>query len=372
MQKIDNLTSLRFIAAWAIVFYHMQSVILPIPSMPQFALGVSFFFVLSGFILSVVYRDLKPEGIPKFYLNRFARVWPVHIFMLFVVMFLFDPFALLSEFWRPVIALNSVLLHSWLPQPGYVFSMNPVSWSISTELAFYLAFPLIILSKRVGLVVLAMAVAICSTLLWIDSQGWPLTASSPWENSIEVFILQNPAVRGLEFAVGVLAGRIFVSRGPLKTSAITAIELLVAAGVVVFGMTVPLVSSWIKDAGSLTLSLWYGQSGGMIIFAAVIYVFASEGGLVSKVLKAKPLVILGEISFCTYMVHYPIILFCQKSGWMERASWEYVATMVVASTLVASWVVWYAVEKPARKLIVSLPGKFSRASSLDGLQAEKS
>ena len=55
-KKLDALTSLRFIAATMIVFYHMKGFALFGFSGPSFlAQGVSFFFVLSGFILAYVY-----------------------------------------------------------------------------------------------------------------------------------------------------------------------------------------------------------------------------------------------------------------------------------------------------------------------------
>ncbi|HCN44767.1 MAG TPA: hypothetical protein DIT18_03130 [Pseudomonas sp.] len=353
-QKIDNLTSLRCFAAWSIVFYHLQGVVLPMPSMPQFALGVSFFFVLSGFILAVVYNGMTWADLPRFYLHRIARIWPVHLFMMAVVMFLFDPFGLLSEFWRPVILLNAVLLHAWIPQSGHVFSMNPVSWSISTELAFYLVFPLLVMFRPVWKSVSIVALLVGLLLLGIDRLGGPIVSSPPWVNSVEVFILQNPAIRLLEFAVGVLAGDLFVRRGALSRRGGTVLEMLVLATLAVFVLSNGSVSAWLGASLSPVIGLWYGQSGGLLVFAALIYVFALQRGALSAALKCRPLVFLGEISFCTYMVHYPIILYGRKSAWMDQAPWQVVALFVVLATLVASWLVWYSVERPGRKWIAGL------------------
>lgn len=79
---LPALTGLRFFAAFAIVVLHgMAAWPLPI-FVAELALnqGVSFFFVLSGFILTYVYRDLSGKGaVREFYIHRIARIWPVHI-----------------------------------------------------------------------------------------------------------------------------------------------------------------------------------------------------------------------------------------------------------------------------------------------------
>ena len=89
---IDGLTSLRFFAALAIVFHHARGLVFPDSFMPgvPLAAGVSFFFVLSGFILSYVYTGrLEKVGLYNFYTSRFARLWPAHIFTFALVLALF-------------------------------------------------------------------------------------------------------------------------------------------------------------------------------------------------------------------------------------------------------------------------------------------
>src|SRR5690606_23572241 len=87
--RIEALTGLRFFAAAAIVLHHLQG----LPSFPDIlggaipAQGVSVFFVLSGFILTLVHPALdEPGQTRKFYLARFARVWPAHIAVLAAVL----------------------------------------------------------------------------------------------------------------------------------------------------------------------------------------------------------------------------------------------------------------------------------------------
>lgn len=126
-----------------IVVHHTISYGLFGPSEPQeqasiWVQGVSFFFVLSGFILAYVYPNLEtwPE-IRRFWLARIARVWPALAFS-----FIFA-FWLLSLDWDSPIALtNLLMINAWIPYQDYFFSYNSPSWSVSTEFFFLLGFPI--------------------------------------------------------------------------------------------------------------------------------------------------------------------------------------------------------------------------------------
>ncbi len=82
-----------------------------------FSAGVSFFYVLSGFILYYNYVDLTDRGF--FWVARFARIWPVHIFTL-VLIFCVLPFNWLDGHasWEITLPANILLLHAWLPFQG--------------------------------------------------------------------------------------------------------------------------------------------------------------------------------------------------------------------------------------------------------------
>ncbi len=110
--------------------------------------GVSFFFVLSGFILTIVYPTLPKHQIKQFYLARFARIWPAHIAaLIFFLMLLHNKLpATISQL--IILITNITLIQGWIPDIDYYFSFNAPSWSISTEAFFYLCFPLLILRWR--------------------------------------------------------------------------------------------------------------------------------------------------------------------------------------------------------------------------------
>jgi peptidoglycan/LPS O-acetylase OafA/YrhL len=110
-------------------------------------IGVSFFFILSGFILTHVYRsqiDGSRKENKKFFIARFARIYPLH-FATFLI-------AVPLMFWGQEIDLrgcliglsNATLTQSYVPIKELYFSFNGPSWSVSCEVFFYLCFPFLL------------------------------------------------------------------------------------------------------------------------------------------------------------------------------------------------------------------------------------
>ena len=93
--RIDQLTFLRFIAAIAIVVYHYGAAIAPFHFtaisflFKQANLGVSFFYVLSGFVMMLAYTDKAPINAKLFLWNRLARIYPIYILALLAVCIFF-------------------------------------------------------------------------------------------------------------------------------------------------------------------------------------------------------------------------------------------------------------------------------------------
>jgi peptidoglycan/LPS O-acetylase OafA/YrhL len=212
--KIDALTGLRFFAASAIVLHHMRDFpgispgFLNDAILPQ---GVSVFFVLSGFILTYVYPALDKQGeTSRFFLARFARVWPAHVVVLVAVLVVLrrNPAAgdLESGLLLPLIA-NTTLTHAFVPLAPFFFSFNAVSWSISTEVGFYLLFPLLIRNFAATWhwkLLLALGVSVSAALLAshfrLQGHVGP-SLSVPLEGIVYV----NPLARIFEFTLGMTA-----------------------------------------------------------------------------------------------------------------------------------------------------------------------
>ena len=127
-QKIESLTSLRFFAAAAVLLFHARGNFgLPTNFLAPFELtqGVSFFFVLSGFILAFVYPKLDEAGAKgRFLLARFARIWPMHLASLVLYLLLLNEYGYTG---LAPLAANLTLLQTWWSDQAWYFSYNAVA-----------------------------------------------------------------------------------------------------------------------------------------------------------------------------------------------------------------------------------------------------
>ena len=148
--RIDQLTFTRFIAAISIVIFHYGNESFLFNNkylsfiFTHANVGVSYFFVLSGFVLTIVYYQKKEFSTKQYFINRFARVYPLYIFSIIIILFIFHFQSInINE-----LILNITMLQSWVPKMAT--TLNYPAWSLSVELFFYISFPLIFryLKKR--------------------------------------------------------------------------------------------------------------------------------------------------------------------------------------------------------------------------------
>lgn len=350
-RRLDPLTSLRFVAALGVFAFHCRSLGLNTPSFA--AQGVSFFFVLSGFILA--YAHPAVPSYFQFLQKRIARVWPVH-FLGFMLA------ALLIPSWPSwgTTLLNLLLLQAWIPAGETVFSFNAVSWSVSDELFFYLLFPFLIRARNftawlVGVAALTLAILITANRLWSTPLG---STGFAWFH----IILQHPLTRFVEFVLGVGLGRLFVrTQGQPPTVLVRwpTLSELIVVGLVGAGTSATLPAyqwisaqspGWLWGPGTAT---WVSQMGAAPVFGLTILVFAYGRGAVSRLLSLRAFVVLGEISYATYMLHQLVIALAERTKLVERFGLSLALMLVVVSTYFVSYLTWRWLEMPARKAVAS-------------------
>ena len=321
---IDPLTSLRFFAAAMVVANHLPATRDHLPSLfGQHA--VTFFFVLSGFILTYVHWDdfregaLKMQAARRFWLRRFARIYPLQLLMLLV-------FAL----WGPHLETNTPtafvlqlgLLQSWVP--SLLFSFNQPAWSISDEAFFYAVFPFVALGlararPTVAQCILAACIIVLPTMLVVSAVHVPNQAVM--YNSLYFPLTQVPF-----FLCGVLVARVFArSELQLPTALWTLAEIVLCAGFLAAAL-VPISQPLAPTVVTAPLAI------------LMVFVFAHSRGLLSRVLSVRPLVYLGEVSFAIYMVHLIIVE-------------AFPLPVALAATLIVAVAAHELVERPAQNLI---------------------
>ena len=202
---IKPLTSLRFVFALMVFAAHCYVID---PHFSHFLykegfVGVSFFFVLSGFIIAYNYQQkFQQNAVTKreFWVARFARVYPLHIATL--LLSLLTGGALLAMNWDTVLKFCSqlFLVHPFVPQVDYFFSFNSPSWSLGCEQLFYLLFPF-----------LALWLSNTRRLFWVSIALGILIAGGMYitpEEQIKAYWYVNPLTRLPDFLVGMLLFRI--------------------------------------------------------------------------------------------------------------------------------------------------------------------
>src|SRR5829696_2272203 len=147
--RLDALTGLRFVAAFMVFIFHAAllfifsdiNVSLGLLDVAGTAghVGVSFFFILSGFVLTWSVKG--GDTAPKFWRRRFFKIAPNHLVTFALALVLIGLFGTLDGL--PQTLANLFLVQAWFPDLSYVGSVNDVTWSISVEALFYLSFPLV-------------------------------------------------------------------------------------------------------------------------------------------------------------------------------------------------------------------------------------
>jgi peptidoglycan/LPS O-acetylase OafA/YrhL len=362
--KLPALTSLRFLAAAAVVAQHARETFGFAPSRWTAAgsQAVSFFFVLSGFILCHVYPALDGwAGRKRFWLARFARIYPTHLACLALFLVLV-PWARSFAHARPLtLAVCVALLQSWTPSGATWRAFNSPSWSISTEAFFYACFPLVIPNWRrtwplkLGLAFAAFA-ALAGLALWL---GWPLVPEGGRGVSVATLSYVFPPIRVCEFLLGMVVclawRRLAAGRLPGPVVA-TALEFFAVALVILCaGRADALAAALLRRRWVPLTMTWWLYNGGATVpaFGLLIVVMALRRGWISAAL-ARPLpVLFGEISYALYLGHWSVLRWYDAhadlfSSWPRWAC----AAATGAASLGLAYLMWRLVERPCRAFLV--------------------
>jgi peptidoglycan/LPS O-acetylase OafA/YrhL len=358
-RNIKPLTSFRVFAAFAIVLYHASDYFncwrgLDKCYCPGHA--VTFFFILSGFILTHNYFDLGDlKGACNFYLARISRIWPAHVATLLLLVFLIpEVFKPRGGDW-PIFWSNFFMLQSWWPSWKVYFSYNAPSWSNATEVFAYVWFPLLLIGmrKRWYLPILITA-PIFAALLFACIQ-LHLPEYDPVKLSYQGVIFIHPLSRIFEFAIGMTTAVLFrnyLQKMDLKKGLATALEiatLVVVCLVNILSVHITsLTAGWASPAGAYWLQTC---APAIPCTIALICIFSMEKGHVSTLLSNRGIVMLGNLSFGMYMLHAVMITYFGVNFPQEQSltlCLTYLACVWMAAHLMSE-----LFEKPLRAAIMS-------------------
>lgn len=373
--RFEALDSWRGLAAIMVVLFHAQIVsnIRLIGIVRSGEAFVDLFFVLSGFVIAHAYLDRlsTPRDMGRFFLLRLGRLYPLHMFML-ALFLLFE----IGKSFLPglvnasdpsfsgtndlsYLASNALLLQAFWPADS--LSWNTPSWSISAEYLAYVLFAVAVLTQRKRVVLwLVLAMIAAPLLLWqASAQGMASASGTGFLRAIYGFSI-GALLYVLSFRQMLLqhAASSGSRTGSLRW---TAIELAVTV--------LAVVVAWKTHATPLSYGLPF-------VFALLVWVFARERGMVSRLLRLRPFLLVGTLSYSIYMIHLFIQLrllnvarlvdivagmsFIRQVGHTDRYgdgidlgslfAGDLLVVAMVAVTIAASYITYRLIEQPGQRL----------------------
>lgn len=356
---IHSLTSLRFLAAAWVVFFHFKEYF-PNTALQQSNLtgygflGVDFFFVLSGFVLAHVYLPkVRAQRFDywNFLVRRIGRIYPLHVVTLFFTIGV--SLAGIALGWNytlwnlgawtelengaiiRALFANLTLIHAWGATPDLLFNLP--SWSISAEWFAYLLFPVFILlfapllNRPILLTALSVIALIALEAANIMATGKPLLQAT-WNLGVLRIV---PT-----FALGIALYRLGETHSAGARGALLALA----------GTLLALIAATLLAAPYVVIVLCLA---GIVFLAADV---ERHGGL-APLCRPFP-VLLGEISYSVYLWHFPIGVVAFDvvlAGRGDVGSLGGIAMIsgVLALVTLISWISYKFVEVPARSAIIA-------------------
>jgi peptidoglycan/LPS O-acetylase OafA/YrhL len=342
------LTSIRGIAAWWVVLFHLRLLLAPwvrpaaIAVLGQGNLAVDLFFVLSGFVIALNYGDRVGSwrAAGDFLFRRFARIYPLHLLILagfaaYAGAAILFGSARLEEQDGGYFLASLFLVQNWGFFPR--LEWNVPAWSISTEACAYLLFPfllrLIVPARRTW-----WLLALLVLLLGLSIPAFFAALGYDFPNAVP----QAGLFRCLaQFTMGMLLYELYRRLRGRR-------------------LALPLV------AAAACLGLLYALAGlpvTALAWAALVLglALAKEGWL-----SAAPLVWLGRVSYATYLCHYLALtvfklLFVEEGRPVPPA----LLALYLVAVLAASALLYHGFERPAQKhLLAWWKGHGRRAAAL--------
>jgi len=346
--RLESLTFFRFIAAASVVIFHYGRDTQFYKLLPSVlaagSIAVTFFFVLSGFVIAL--SSIKKEfSVGGFYVDRLARILPVYLIALVLTLALIGIVGKDTE-----LILSVLMLQSWVSP--YPLSLNMPAWSVSVEMAFYLLAPalIVLVRKGVGSPVVWIAV---SCVFWLATQ---LVLSSINQSEFATLnpsravdiVYYFPPAHFCSFVLGFSGGYAY-SR--LKAGGAYA----QAKNVVLFILSIVVIYALSKTGRVINdffgEKFAYGSSFYAVVFLFFIYSCAVCNHAIPRFMKGKLSTLLGDASYALYIMQMPVYLLLSRfypssaTGY-ELHFWTYFALLLAVSVSLH-----ILVEKPIVKAV---------------------
>jgi peptidoglycan/LPS O-acetylase OafA/YrhL len=278
-------------------------------------MGVDIFFALSGFLITriLLCSERSVTGLRNFYTKRALRIWPLY-------------FSLLALFWCELIWVHApypmtrciFFVQNYLPQFPYPHNFDQ-TWSLCVEEHFYLVWPIL---------VLFLPRASTPWILLAVLAGSPVLRSIAAERGVSAKLLYTASQYRLDsIAIGALIASLHAGRRrPAQLRII---------GIAVLAISLPaLIWFWVHSSGEFANSSTYeflALASGSVLCIAL----TSAGTHTGRVLAARPLRYVGQISYGLYMIHPFVFSIVSKKA--QTVSGLVAALLLSLAVAALSW-----------------------------------
>lgn len=358
--RFESLTGLRFIAVCLVFIYHNRKYwrdsIHPelLRLINEFHVGVSLFFVLSGFLIAYTYEDKPMHSTAayfKYILIRCARILP--LYWLILTIYNLDNAYGKYHF----SALTYSLAHGF--SDAHNLDGLAQAWSLTVEMSFYIVAPLLFFIKKKNIILLLLVLIMLFLAFWSIGVYWQHINRNPdrFFSPINFLLISTFPGRCTEF----LAGMILATAVQTKSIWLQQIKYKTALGFLLMILTIYGIG-WFQvdryDHG-------YAHPLGLIISktllpATMVLLLAGlmfENTFFSKFLGSKFLVLLGNASFAFYLVHISYVNLKLKD-WYTFPDRNFILLWVISILLYKYFE--HPIYNYTRKLIVQFSGQKSR------------
>lgn len=344
--EIKALTSIRMIAALLVFIHHfypfaktgnvIENIFL------EGHIGVTIFFVLSGFLLSLRYADTFKDGITgakffDYYRKRFARIYPLYAVLLIIAA-------------APANVIYLLMAQGFFSE--FKYGGLPPAWSLTVEECFYLLLPFIVMlpvtpARRIAdtvrnMVLLGIALLAIGIVVVAVSNVTGAAAYGGFMSDNQHMTMYTIFGRFFDFAIGIIAAAVYRQRKHIGAMA----HVVVIAGILIMATSAQLMHVGGGPYAAWVYNYVVAVGAGLLIFG-LAYPSAWARAL------SHPLpVYMGRISFALYLLQ-GVWMFWNVGNHIIRTSQAplyFVAFYAVAN--IVSAILYECVEKPAQRFIL--------------------
>jgi peptidoglycan/LPS O-acetylase OafA/YrhL len=349
--RLDALTGLRCLAAVNIIFFHFSDPHIfgflgPVVNAGYIALGL--FFLLSGFVLGYNYAGAARAGTlnpVRFWKARFTRLYPVYLLSLLLSWrMMASEFGAHTHqmFWTGMV-LTPLLLQGWIPQLATF--LNTPAWAMPAEAFMYALFPWLAKVRqpaRVSHSVLWLAgvwaAGMVPGALYLIFQPDGIAHPDRWSWGLW---LQAYKYTPLPHLASFVFGIVLAGLDGLVPRA-SRLRLLLGVG----GIAVVLVLLYM---GALVPYILLHDGLLMPLFGCIVLGLAGENCLAAA-LSVRPLVMVGDASYCLYLLHFNLWNWIHETHLPERLGVSRFDPWISYAALIATALTaLHLVEKPAQR-----------------------